>query len=132
MEEQQSPSLRSLLPIIILLSFPGWIGLIYLMTSTEPNLGNRWLFFAAVVLALTGSSIPLVAYLNRIIKLFGPASFEIVVRESTLIGVYVGVLIWLNKGQVLSFGLAAILGVGLVIVELLLRLRSRSEWHPEG
>jgi hypothetical protein len=102
------------------------------MTSTEPNLGNRWLFFAAVVLALTGSSIPLVAYLNRIIKLFGPASFEIVVRESTLIGVYVGVLIWLNKGQVLSFGLAAILGVGLVIVELLLRLRSRSEWHPEG
>jgi hypothetical protein len=88
------------------------------------------MFFVAAVFAVTGTAVPLVAYLNRIIKPFGPATFEMIVRESTLIGVYAGSLIWLNKGQVLTYGLAIILGVGLFIVELLIRLRSRSEWHP--
>lgn len=131
MEDQQSPSLRAVLPISIILGLPGWIALIYLMTQTVPSLGNRWIFFASVVCALTGSSIPVVGYLNRVIKVLGPASFETVIRESTLIGLYAGILLWLNKGQVLSFGLALILAVGLLLVELLLRLRSRSEWHPE-
>ena len=73
---------------------------------------------------------PLIAYLNRIIKPFGPATYEMIVRESTIIGVYAGILIWLNKGQILTYGLAIILGIGLLIVELLIRLRTRSEWHP--
>jgi hypothetical protein len=88
------------------------------------------MFFVATVFAVTGTSMPLVAYLNRIIKPFGPATFELIVRESTMIGVYAGILIWLNKGQVLTYGLVIILGIGLIIVELLIRLRTRSEWHP--
>ncbi|MCJ7715565.1 MAG: hypothetical protein MUO54_03480 [Anaerolineales bacterium] len=130
MEETHSPSVRSFLPITLLLAVPGWIWLIYLMTKTLPNLGNRWMFFTAAVIAITGSSIPVVAYLNRIIKPFGPATFEIIVRESTFLGIYAGILIWLNKGQVLTFGLAIILGIGLLIVESLIRFRTRSEWHP--
>jgi hypothetical protein len=101
------------------------------MTSTLPDLGNRWMFFAAAVLAISGLSLPLVTYLNRIVQPFGPANFESVVRESTMIGVYAGILLWLNKGQVLSAGLALILGIGIVLVELLVRLRNRSRWHPE-
>lgn len=89
------------------------------------------MFFAAAVIAVTGTAVPLVAYLNRIIKPFGPATFEMIVREATFIGVYAGILIWLNKGQVLTYGLTIILGIGLFIVELLIRLRTRSEWHPE-
>jgi len=130
MEETHSPSVRSFLPLTLLLAVPGWIWLIYLMTQTLPDLGNRWMFFAAAVITITGSAIPIVAYLNRIIKPFGPATYEIIVRESTFLGVYAGILIWLNKGQVLTIGLAIILGIGLFIVELLIRLRTRSEWHP--
>ena len=113
------------------LGVPGWIGLVYLMTRTIPDLGNRWLFFIAVVVAITGTAVPIVAYLNRVFVPLGPANFEIVVRESTMLGVYAGILLWLNKGQVLSIGLAIILAVGLVLIELLLRLRYRSQWHPE-
>ena len=131
MEEAHSPSVRSVLPFASLLAVPGWIWLIYLITHTLPNLGNRWMFFAAAVIAVTGTSAPLVAYLNRIIKPFGPATFDMLVRESTLIGVYSGILIWLNKGQVLTLGLVLILGTGFIIVELLIRLRTRSEWHPD-
>ncbi len=89
------------------------------------------MFFVAVVLAVSGLTLPLVAYLNRIIQLFGPANYETVVREATMLGVYGGILLWLNKGQVLSTGLALILGIGLILVELLIRLRNRSQWHPE-
>ncbi len=131
MDDKESPTVRSVLPITFLLAFPGWLGLLYLMTQTVPDLGNRWLFFVAIVFALTGTSIPIVAYLNRVIHLLGPASFEIIIRESTMIGIFAGIMIWLNKGQVLSFGLALILAIGLFLIELLLRFRNRSEWHPD-
>lgn len=130
MKEKGSPTVRSVLPITILLAFPGWFGLLYLMTRTIPDLGNRWLFYVSVVFALTGTSIPLVAFLNRVVRFQGPVNFETIIRESTMIGTFGGILIWLNKGQVLSFGLALILAVGFLLVELLLRLRNRSEWHP--
>ena len=131
MEGKQSPSFKSILPLTLGLGLPGWFGLIYLMTRTVPDLTNRWLFFISLVLAFSGISLPIVAYLNRVFQPFGPATFEIVVREATLVGLYVGILIWLNKGQVLSAGLAIILAVGLVLIELLLRLRYRSQWHPD-
>lgn len=131
MEGKHSPSFKSVLPLTLGLGIPGWFGLIYLMTRTIPDLGNRWLFFIALVIAITGTAVPIVAYLNRVFDLLGPANFEIVVRESTMIGIYAGILLWLNKGQVLSIGLAIILAVGLLLIELLLRLRYRSQWHPE-
>ena len=132
MEENRSPSLRAVIPLALVLAIPGWIWLIYLVTQTLPNLGHRWMFFIAAVLAVTGSTLPMVAYLNRIIKPFGPTNFEMIVREATMLGVYVGILLWLNKGQVLSISLALILGIGMVLIELLIRLRTRSQWHPEA
>ena len=132
MEGNHSPSFKSVLPLALILGIPGWIGIIYLMTQTIPDLGNRWLFFIALVFAVTGAALPVVAYLNRVIQLLGPATYEIVVRESTMIGIYAGIILWLNKGQILSFGLAMILAGGLILIELLLRFRYRSQWHPES
>ena len=132
MEDKRSPSFITVLPLALLLAIPGWFGLIYLMTSTIPDLGNRWLFYISLVCAITGTAVPIVAYLNRVAAPFGPATFDIIVRESLLVGIYAGALLWLNKGQVLSFGLALILAVGLILVELLLRFRYRSEWHPDA
>jgi len=131
MDDKGSPPVKIFLPISLILAIPGWILLIYLVTNTVPELQNRWLFYAAIVITITGSSFPPVAYLNRIIKPFGPANYEIVIREGIMIGLYTAILLWLNKGQVLSFGLALILAVGLTLVELLIRLRNRSAWSPE-
>ena len=105
--------------------------MIYLITQTLPTLGNRWMFFVSAVITVSGSTLPLVAYLNRIIKPFGSATYEMIVRESILLGLYAGILLWLNKGQVLTLGLAVILGTGFILVELALRLRNRTEWRPE-
>jgi hypothetical protein len=132
MDGNHSPTFKTVLPLALVLGLTGWIGLIYLMTQTLPELGNRWLFYIFLVIAITGTTLPIVAYFNRVATPFGPATFEIVVRESTMLGIYTGLLLWLNKGQVLSLGLAMILAVGLVLIELLLRLRYRSEWHPDS
>jgi hypothetical protein len=131
MEETQSPAVRRFLPLSLLLAIPGWIWMIYLITNTLPTLGNRWMFFVSAVITVSGSTLPLVAYLNRIIKPFGPATYEMIVRESILLGLYSGILLWLNKGQVLTLGIGIILGVGFILVEMALRLRNRSEWHPD-
>ncbi len=132
MERNAGPTPQAVLPISLILAVPGWIWIIYLLTQRLPDLGGRWMFFAAVMIALAGSSMPLIAYLNRIVQPLGPASFEIIVREGILVGLYAGILLWLNKGQVLSISLALILAVGILLVELLIRLRNRSEWHPES
>jgi hypothetical protein len=131
MDENPSPTVRSVLPLALVLIIPGWMWLFYLMTRTVPNLGNRWMFFVSAVLAISGTTMPLVAYLNRFIQPFGPANFETIVRESSLLGVYAGMLLWLNKGQVLSISVALILAVGLILIELLIRLRMRSQWQPD-
>jgi hypothetical protein len=132
MQQNQSPPVRSFVPLSLILAIPGWFWVLYLVTQTLPGLGNRWMFFIAAVLTVTGTSLPLVAYLNRFIQPFGPANFEIVVREATFLGVYCGILLWLNKGQVLSWGLALILGIGLGLIELLIRLRNKSRWYPDA
>ena len=132
MDSHDGPTTRTVLPISLILAVPGWIWLIYLVTQTLPDLGSRWMFFAAVMVAVAGSSIPIIAYLNRIIKLFGPATYETIVREGILVGLYAGILLWLNKGQILNFGVAIILAVGMLLVEILLRIRNRSQWHPNS
>ena len=132
MDSHDGPTARTVLPISLILAVPGWIWLIYLVTQTLPDLGSRWMFFAAVMIAVAGSSIPIIAYLNRIIKPFGPATYETIVREGILVGLYAGILLWLNKGQILNFGVAIILAVGMLLVEILLRIRNRSQWHPNS
>jgi len=131
MTNDQPPSLASSLPATIILSIGGWSGIWYLLTQTLPTLWPRWFFFFAIVVALTGITLPFITFLNWRFPTDAPVSFGIVVREAIWIGIYAAALVWLNKGQILNTGLAIILGVGFLLVESLLRLRARSQWHPK-
>lgn len=130
MSEKKTTTVRSILPFAVMTGFPGWGGLIYLMTQTKPSLGNRWLFFCAIVVAITGTAAPAVALLNRLFSGQTPVRFSMIVRESLWVGIFVAALVWLNKGQVISLGLVLVLAVGFILAEFLLRMRARSEWHP--
>jgi hypothetical protein len=46
------------------------------------------------------------------------------------VGVYGGVLAWLQMGRILTPALGVIIAVGLVIIEGLIRMRERSRWIP--
>ena len=125
-----SPSVRSTLPAAVLLALVGWAGLTYLFITTLPTLGPRWLFFFFSVLAISGISLPVAAFLNRRFPTQPPATQNAILREATLVGIYFATLAWLQLGRVLTMPLILMLAIGLVVIEFLIRLREKSRWEP--
>lgn len=130
MTKEPSPPVSSFLPTAIILSLLGWGGLFVLINYTLPSLGPRWLFFFLSVLAATGTSLPIVAFLNRRFPTTPPPSYGAILREAIFVGIYFPMLAWLQLGRVLNPALALLLALGLIAIEILLRLRERSQWYP--
>jgi len=130
MNSQSSPPVRNFIPAAIILALIGWGGLYALVNFTFPTVGPRWLFFFLCVLALTGTSLPVVAFLNKRFPTNPPVNSGVIVREALWIGIYFPTLAWLQLGQVLTPALMVLLAGGLVAIEILIRLRERSQWKP--
>jgi hypothetical protein len=130
MDSETSPPVRAFLPTAIFLAIIGWAGLVILFINTLPTVGPRWLFFFLSVLALTGTSLPFIAYLNLRFPSMPPPGGMAIVRQSLWIGIYSSTLAWLQIGRVLTPTLAVLLAVGIGLIEFLLRLSERSQWKP--
>jgi hypothetical protein len=130
MDSETSPPVRVFLPTAIFLAIIGWGGLVILFINTLPTVGPRWLFFFLSVLALTGTSLPFIAYLNLRFPSMPPPGGMAIVRQSLWIGIYSSTLAWLQIGRVLTPTLAVLLAVGIGLIEFLLRLSERSQWKP--
>ncbi len=96
-----------------------------------PTVGPRWLFFFLGVLALTGSALPFLAFLNRRFPSIPPTTSGVILRQSLWVGIYGTTLAWLQIGRVLTLPMALVLVIGLVIIEWLMRLREKSQWKPD-
>jgi hypothetical protein len=125
-----TPTVRSILPVSILLVFGGGVGMVYLFSSTVPTLWPRWLFFFFSVLAVTGLILPAAAFLNRRFPTQPSAGLNAVIREALMVGVYFATLAWLQLGRVLSLSIILLLALGLILIEFLIRLREKSRWEP--
>jgi hypothetical protein len=130
MNSQSSPPVRTFIPAAIILAILGWGGLYFLVNLTIPTVGPRWLFFFLSVLALTGSTLPVIAFLNQRFPTNPPVNAGAIVREAIWVGIYFPTLAWLQLGQVLTPALSLLLAVGFLAIEVLLRLRERSQWKP--
>jgi hypothetical protein len=128
MKSNTSPRVANFLPASIFLFIIGWGGLIALIITTLPTVGPRWLFFFLCVLAVTGTSLPITAFLNRRFASTPPPTYMVVVRQALWFAVYVSTLIWLQMGRVLNPALAILLAIGLGLIEFLLRLSEKSQW----
>lgn len=131
MSSQSSVQVRSFIPAAIILAVIGWGGLYALFAFTIPTVGPRWLFFFLSVLALSGTALPFTAFLNQRFPSNPPASAGVVIREALWIGIYFPTLAWLQLGRVLTPTLMLLLAVGLIAIEILLRLREISQWKPK-
>lgn len=129
--DSSSPSVKSVLPAALILGVTGWVGLAALVLFTLPTVGPRWLFFFLGVLALSGSALPAMAFLNRRFPSSPSANPGVILRQSMWVGVYGATLAWLQIGRVLTGPLALVLALGLIIIEWLFRLREKSQWQPE-
>ncbi len=120
-ETQPQPSYRRFLLPTLLMVIGGWGGLALITNYTFPTVWPRWAFFALIVIALTGTSMPLVYLVNRTFSSsLRPAT---VLRESLWFGVYGAALAWLQLGRILNFSLGLWLLVGILVIEYLMRWR---------
>lgn len=126
-----SPPVKAFLPTAVTLMSIGWVGFYWVLVYNAPSGGTRWVFFFTGVLALTGTVLPFMAFLNRRFPSNPPPTAAVIVRQAIWVGVYLPTLAWLRIGRVLTPSLAILLALGLIMIEWLLRLRERSLWKPE-
>jgi hypothetical protein len=130
MQHSSSPPVLSFLPATMFLSITGWGGLGVLILNMPPTVWMRWLFFFFSVLAITGTVLPFVAFLNKRFPSYPPPHPGVIVRQAIWIGIYFPFLAWLQIPRVLTLSQAVLLGMALILIELLLRMRERSQWKP--
>lgn len=128
MDVQTPPAVSKFLPAALLMAVSGWGGLYAVVQNTLPTVGPRWLFFFLSVLALTGTAMPVVAFLNRRFPSSPPPVPAVILRQALWVGIYGPTLAWLQIGRVLTPGIAILLAVGFISIEWLLRLREISQW----
>lgn len=103
----------------------GWGGLYILIDSVMPRVGPRWLFFMLLLIATTGTILPLVRYLNA---RFTKSEHDlppggVLVRQSVWVGIFVVTCAWLQIPRVLTPPIAFFLGLVFVVIEVFLRFR---------
>lgn len=129
----ETPKFPPFFPILlsgIALSALGWLGVAYILLSTDPELAFRWLLFFFITLGLSGTALPLVAFLNRRFPTQPPAVEGILLRQSVWVGLYGCILVWLQQGRILNGVIAFFLALGLILVEIFLRMGERARWRP--
>lgn len=109
----------------------GWLGLILLVNFALPTLGPRWLFYLLWVMAITGTAIPFVRFLNHRLSGERMALPGVLLRQSVLVGIFGATLAWLQISRVLNPLIAVLVGAALAAMEWFLRIRERSRWTPE-
>ena len=120
-----------LIPTLILL-LVGWPGLYLLVNFTVPEIWPRWGFFALVVLAGTGTALPLVFLLNRLLPSNPPVEPPVITRQALWFGVYFAILAWLSIGRILNFSIGLWLALGMAAIEYLLRTRETISPAPKN
>lgn len=132
MNDTASENYLSLTLAAWLLALLGWAGLAALILNVDPRTGSMpiWFFFVLTVMALTGTAVPFVGYLNRRFAR-SPAPPAVLLRQSLWCGLFGATCAWLLKSGILSLATALLLGAGLGGVEWFLRMRERSRWTPD-
>jgi len=117
---------RRILPAAIGLFFFGASGLAVLIFTVYPVLWARWAFFLCLTAALTGLTMPAFAYLHHRFPGAQPAAERTVLREGLWVGLYAGMLGWLQLGRVLTPWWAFLLAAAFAVLESLWLLGERS------
>lgn len=130
MNSHNSPPVKDFLFIAFLMALLGWVGLVAVVFRTLPTLGPRWLFFFLLVVAISGSILPVTAFLNRRFPSNPPARRATVLREALLVGFFISALAWLQLFRVLTPALIILLALGIGFVEWMVRLWEGSRWDP--
>jgi len=130
--ENRFQSVRMFYPAAALLTIVGWGGLVLLIRFTQPTIWQPlWMFFFLSMMAITGPLLPIIAFLNLRFATRPPATPNIFIRQIIWAGLYFVIISWLQIGRVLTPLLMILLAIGLIVIEIMLRMREISLWKPE-
>lgn len=108
----------------VLMTIGGGWGLFTLITTQKPFVGQRWIFFVLLQVAATGMAMPFLRYLNlRLMREGYVLPGIVIVRQSVWFGLFVVTCAWLQMPRVLNVGIAVVLAVAFIVVEVFLRTR---------
>jgi hypothetical protein len=104
-----------------------WSGLIWVVLNTLPTVPNRWLFYALLHIALTGTAMPLVRFLHQRFSPEGGLETTpgMLIRQSTWVGLLGTASAWLLIPRLLSIPLVVVFAFALILIEGIIFLRSR-------
>lgn len=104
----------------------GWIGLWLVITSMLPTAFPRWLFFVFMYLAVTGTVLPFVRFLNvRFSSDDTDPTGSTILRQSVWVGLFVVACAWLQIPRVLNPVIALFLAASLIVVEFFLHMHAQ-------
>ncbi len=103
----------------VAMAVSGWWGLYQLITQTIPRVGQRWIFFMLLHIAVTGTVIPMIRFLN---VRFTPVSKPIpgggiILRQASWVGLFAVTCAWLQIPRALTWSVVVFLGIILVVLE---------------
>ncbi len=105
----------------------GWVLLYRLVVGSLPLALQRWLFFILLYVAVTGTVLPFVWYLNVRFSRFYAATGGIILRQGMWFGLFAVTATWLQMTRALSTPTAFFLGLAMAAIEFFLRMRERSQ-----
>ncbi|MBI2332470.1 MAG: hypothetical protein HYU84_09995 [Chloroflexi bacterium] len=108
----------------------GWGGLYLIINMTLPFVWSRWGFFALLLMALTGTVLPIVFYLHQRFPADPPADANVLIRQAMWVGVYGATLAWLQLGRLVTLYVILGLAGGLIAAEYFIRIREKANRRP--
>lgn len=108
----------------------GWGGLYLVITTTLPLVWSRWGFFALLLMALTGTALPIVYFLHQRFPIEPPAEANVIIRQALWVGVYGATLAWLQLGRLVTLYVILGLAGGLIAAEYFIRIREKANRRP--
>lgn len=122
-----SPDYAGIMVAAAIMAAAGWAGLWLLVTTALPTAFPRWLFFVFLYLAVTGTVLPFVRFLNM--RFTGEESAlpsgGVILRQSIWVGLFVVACAWLQIPRVLNPVIAFFLALSLVVIEVFLHVREQ-------
>ncbi|MCB0100793.1 MAG: hypothetical protein H6635_14775 [Anaerolineales bacterium] len=114
------------------LALIGWGGLYLILVFTLPLVWARWGFFVLLLMALTGTALPLVFFLHQRFPETPPADANIIIRQAMWVGVYGATLAWLQLGRLVTLYVILGLAGGLIAAEYFIRIREKASRRPSA
>jgi hypothetical protein len=104
----------------------GWVLLYQLIMTAAPLAFPRWLFFILLYIAVTGTALPLINYLNRRFSGTFPVTGGILLRQGMWFGLFSVTAAWLQMTRALTFISGFLLALSMFVIEVFLRIRERN------